>query len=394
MTTKVLSVSAIKYYYVVVGLVYFLAIYVPVIRTGLFMSLIMGFGIFALYKNKKYILRKGLDMLVLGYISYATLTGFFYLFSDIPISVFFREFSNSILPIILFYFFGRLNYGDKFYKITVGSLALCCLLGFYYQLTLPMIYMERMDVVDGSGRNPLGYTDFRSLFGLTVTGSLASISLFLSVNFLFKDNSHIAKFFMLIFGVALIASFRRSAMYSAVIALAVMNIIVLFKYKRRGVKLIVFEAIGLFMLTRWALNAYPDLLFELIDRFNGISSAIGERRDNWFNGLSNTNSVITGDGLGRYGHKVIEFSDLYIPDGAYFLMIAEIGIIGFILFLAIIVTALFKALVKIKTHYVPFIIVLMVCAQAIGSNMFSFQLVAPIFWYSIGACNKLDHVCG
>ena len=92
--------------------------------------------------------------------------------------------------------------------------------------------------------------------------------------------------------------------------------------------------------------------------------------------------------MGRYGHKAVEYSDIYIPDGNYFRMIAEIGIIGVLLFFIIILKALYNGFSNIKTHYIQLAIVIMVCMMSVGSDMFSFQLIAPIFWYSIGACNK------
>ena len=144
----------------------------------------------------------------------------------------------------------------------------------------------------------------------------------------------------------------------------------------------------------WTINTYPEFLSSLLERFNSLSSAIAERSDSWFEGLSNTTSIITGDGLGKYGHKVVEFSDLSIPDGNYFRMIAEIGILGFLIFVSIISTAIYKGFLKIRTHYVQLIVIFIICLQSVGSDLFSFQLVAPIFWYSIGACNKLHHPPG
>ena len=265
---RLFDISIIKYYYVLVVLFYFLAIYMPFIRVGLLMSFIMGYGIFILYKNKKVNLRKGLDVLVLIYLAYNLLTIFFYLFSGIPVSVFFREFSNSILPIIPFYFFGRLNYDNSFFKLTTAALAFCFLIGFYYQFTLPMSYMQRMHVIDNSGTNPLGYiSNYRSLFGLTTTASLASISMFISFSFIFKYNSNISKLFFIICALALILTFRRSALYSSVFALALFNVIVLLKFKSRVFKLLFFESLFIILVIIWIINVNPEFLSELIERY-------------------------------------------------------------------------------------------------------------------------------
>ena len=389
-----IKLTTINYYYSITVLIYFCAIYLPFIRVGLAMSLIMGYGIFILYKNKKLNLRKGLDVLVLIYLVYNLLTIFFYLFSEIPLSVFFREFSNSILPIIPFYFFGRLNYDNSFFKITSYSIAGCFAVGFYYQLSLPMNYMERLHVMEGSGKNPLGYLNYRTFLGVTATGSLGAISMFLLFNSSLKDNSKFAKIFFVICTLGVILSFRRAALYSSCFAIIFLNIFLLLKSKRRFFKLFIYEFLIMGLVIYWTINTYPEFLSSLLERFNSLSSAIAERSDSWFEGLSNTTSIITGDGLGKYGHKVVEFSDLSIPDGNYFRMIAEIGILGFLIFVSIISTAIYKGFLKIRTHYVQLIVIFIICLQSVGSDLFSFQLVAPIFWYSIGACNKLHHPPG
>jgi hypothetical protein len=385
---KLPKINTINYYYVLVVLIYFLAIYFPFIRVGLFMSLIMLFGVFILYK-KKIRLRKGLDMLVLAYISYNIVSVIFYYFSDIPVSVFFKEFSNSILPIILFYFFGRLDYDHSFYKITLYAFVVCFIVGFYFQLTLPLIYMQRMHVMEGAGTNPLGYvTMYRSFLGITATGALGAIGLLLSFNTLYKSNFKTGKFFFVICFIAVILSFRRAALYTGAFGIISINMLVLFKFKGKKTKLLFIQGLIGFLCFYWLVLKNPDILFDLGDRFMSLSGAIDERIDSWFDGLSKTQSLLTGDGLGRYGHKVVAFSDTYIPDGNYFRMIAELGIVGFLLFLSIIFTAIYNGLLKINTHYIQLLIVIMVCMQSVGSDMFSFQLVAPIFWYSIGACSK------
>ena len=382
--------SSIRYYYLIAVITYFSAIYLPFIRVGLFMSFIIGIGIFILYKNKKFELRKGLDMLVLAYIFYNILSFVFFSFSGLPISVFFKEFSNSILPIISFYFFGRLNYNTSFYKITLYSLVACFIVGYFFYLTLPMNYMEFMNNIDGSGTNPIGYIDYHSILGITATGSLGAIGFLLSFDILYNSNFKKGKIAFLICFIALVLSFRRAALYTAIFAVLWINYFVLFKFKGQKFKLLFFEFLVIFVFLYRLIDSNPEFLSDLLERFTSFSDAINSRSDSWFNGLSSTQNFIVGDGLGRYGHKAVEFSNIYIPDGNYFRMIAELGVIGFSLFLLIVLTALYRGFSKIRNHYVELCIIIMVCMQAVGSDMFSFQLVAPIFWFSIGACNKLD----
>lgn len=383
--------SAISYYYLIAVITYFSAIYLPFMRVGLFLSFIIGVSIFILYKNKNFMLRKGLDTLVLAYIIYNILSFVFFSFSDLPISVYFKEFSNSILPIIPFYFFGRLNYNNSFYNITLYSLVACFIVGFYFQLTLPLNYMVFMNNIDGTGTNPISYIDYHSILGITATGSLGAIGFLLSFNVLYKSNFKKGKIAFLICFIALVLSFRRAALYTAIFAFLWVNYFVLFKFKGQKLKLLFFEFLVIFAFLYRLIDSNPEFLSDLFERFTSFSDAIDSRSDSWFKGLSSTQNFIAGDGLGRYGHKAVEFSNTYIPDGNYFRMIAELGIIGFSIFSLIILSALYNGFSKIKNHYVELCIIIMICMQAVGSDMFSFQLVAPIFWYSIGACSKFNH---
>ena len=384
-----LKTSLISYYYSIVFFIYMGAIYQPFIRTGLSMAFIIGIGIFILYKNKDFKLRKGLDMFVLAYFMYNIFSFVFFQFSDLPFSVFFKEFSNSILPIIPFYFFGRLNVNNSFYKITLYALVACFFIGLYFYIKLPMNYMVFMDKSEGAGTNPLGYAvNFRSILGLSATGALGAIGVLLSFDVLYKNKFKKGKIAVLICLVALVLSYRRAALYTGLFAIGWMNYLILFKFKGAKLKLLLFELFVVFLLIYKLLDSNPDFLPELFERFSSLSEAIEERSDSWLGGLSNTQNFIVGDGLGRYGHKAVEYSDIYIPDGNYFRMIAEIGIIGVLLFFIIILKALYNGFSNIKTHYIQLAIVIMVCMMSVGSDMFSFQLIAPIFWYSIGACNK------
>lgn len=383
--------SLISYYYLIAIAVYFSGIYLPFVRVGLFMSLIIGLIIIILLKNKNFRLRKGLDMLILAYAGYNLLSFVSFIFSDLPLSVYFKEFSNSILPIIPFYFFGRLNYQNSFFKIALYSFVACFIIGFYFQLMLPMNYMIFMDNLDSSGTNPLGYTvNYRSIIGVTATGALGAIGLLLSFSLLYNSKFKKGKIAFLICFVTLILSFRRAALYTGLFAVLWMNVLLLLKFKGSKFKLLFFEFLVLFSFLYWLIDSNPDFLSDLFERFNSFSEAIDGRSNSWLSGLESTQNVLFGDGLGRYGHKAVEYSDMYIPDGNYFRMIAELGVFGFLLFLLIIFVALYKGFSKIKNHYIQLCIIIMVCMQAVGSDMFSYQLVAPIFWFSIGACNKLD----
>ncbi|WP_074613583.1 oligosaccharide repeat unit polymerase [Polaribacter dokdonensis] len=386
------KIDLLKNYYFISVLIYFSAIYLTFIRVGLFMSFILVLASTVLYYKKKFLIRKGLDVLVIFYIIYNIFSFVFFTFSGLPYSVFFKEFSNSILPIIPFYFFGRLNYQNSFYNTTLYALAGCFLVGFYFYFTLPYNYMFFMNKIDGTGTNPIGYTiNYHSILGITATGSLGAISLLLSLGKLYNSKFKKGKIIFLICLVALVLSFRRAALYTGLFAILWFNYLIIFKFKSQKFKILFFELFIVLISIYKLLEFNPEFLDDLYERFNSFSDAIDSRSGSWFAGLSHTKSFITGDGLGRYGHKAVEFSNLYIPDGNYFRMIAELGFVGFSIFLLIIFNAIKLGIYNLKDNYINICIIIMVCLQAVGSDMFSFQIVAPLFWFAIGSCNKITN---
>jgi len=380
------------FYYLIVILVYFSAIYIPQIRLGVFMSIVMLYLLYYLVKNNLFSIRTHLDIIVIFYIIYNTISILWFLWSGLPIDVFIMEYSNSILPIICFYFIGRIYRKDTdFFKITLYALVVCFIIGFYFQLTLPENYREFMAKMDDSGEtDPVSFfSGFRSLLGLTATGSLGSIGVLISLAIVSTSKVKKGKFVLLICFFALVLTFRRSALYVAVFAFLWINYLFLFKFKIARWKLFIFEILAIFLFVLLINSLYPDFLKSVSTRFGALSSAVDERKSNWFEGLTKASNLIIGDGLGKFGHKAAQYTDNILPDGNYFRIIAELGIFGLLIFIAIIFVALKKGLTQLADNYIEIGIVIMLCLQAIGSDIFSFQLIAPIFWYSIGRCGRI-----
>lgn len=388
---KILKVNIINYYYLAVMTLYFSAIYLPFFRrVGLFMSLIMLIGVFILFKKKLFSIKNNLDLLVSGYIVYNIFSFFWFItISDLPLSVFYKELSNTVLPIILFYFFGRLKETISFYDITLYSLVTCFAVGFYYQFTLPQNYVEFMTNLDGSRSDPVNtILNYRSFLGLTATGSLSAISILLSFNILYKSNFKSGKIIFLICFLALIFTFRRAALYTGFFAMVWMNLLIIIKFNGPKFKFLFIEFFFIILFIYFFISFEPDFIESVLERFYSFFSAIDERSYTWFSGVSKAKNIVFGDGLGVYGHKAVEFSDTYIPDGNYFRIIAELGVFGFLIFISVILTSFYHGFSNFKNNYIELGLIMIICLQAIGSNIFSFQLVAPIFWYSIGRCNR------
>lgn len=354
----------------------------------------MLLGIYYLNKNKFLRLNHPIDFIVVSYLSYNLFSIVPFLLSGLPIGVFIKEFSNSILPLIFFYFFGKSPVSDLFYNRTLKALIAIFLVGFLLQYTVPLSYAIHMNKIDAVGGTSQIYflSNYRSYLGLTATGSLSAVSVLLALDKIFESNFKNGKFAFLVSAIALLLTFRRAALFTGLFAFLWLN--AAYFFLRIRTKWQMLFLVGIFVVSgACTFKLFNKELFEnVILRFMSFSEAINERSGDWWAGLNNTTNILTGDGLGRYSHKAVEYSDVFISDGNYFRILAEVGIIGFALFILIIISALIKSIINFKKYYLEMGLIIMICLQAIGSNVFAFQLIAPIFWFTLGRLNRIKRV--
>ncbi|QSB27959.1 O-antigen ligase [Flavobacterium sp. CLA17] len=375
------------YYYIIIGILS-LGMFIPGVRIGVIASVIILFLMYK-YLRTASLLKNYVDVLVMIYILYNTISFLWFIFSGLPISVFIKEYSNSILP-MFFYYLGKIEDKDNknFYNITLNAIVLCFVLGFILFIQQPYYYREYLSVLDGiGGTDPiLTSSAFRSLVGLTMTGSLGVVGVLISFTKILDTKGRNGKAALIICMIAVALTFRRSALFVALAAFFVLHYYGYFKFGMLKKKYLLIEIAIIFFIVGYLNNNFGDLITMLNERLMMITDSIDERSDTWIEGLMYGNLVI-GSGLGVFGHKAVEFSDKYIPDGNYVRMLAELGVIGTFIFFSIIITTLFKGLKKLKENILEVGIILGLCIQAVGSDIFSFQLIVPILWFSVGRVN-------
>ncbi len=385
-------------YYWYILLFYCISTYSFSVRIGVLASIVMLITyLSSLLKSFKLNI---FDYLVNFYFCWNFLSIFFFLFNDLPLSVYVREFSNSVLP-IGFYYLGKVFIHERlnfYYNSSLSFLAIL-ILGLLFFIYQPDFYRVYLDNLEGIGMNIISSSsEFRSLVGLTMTGSLSFVLVAYSASRIIESQNIIWKLVLLFAVVCGFITFRRSAM---VLILFELGFFMLFMLKISRVFFFNFITATGFLLFLFFVYFISYLDFNLLgslffDRLNMLSEGIDERKDSWYSSFKVANWIL-GDGLGVYGHKAVEFSDIYIPDGYYFRLIAELGIPGFLAFLAIIICSLIKSFSKLRVYFYEFSIIFGLSIQAIGSDIFSFQLVAPLFWYCTGVilgasyCNVNSH---
>lgn len=375
------------YYYYIIGIMS-LGMFIPDIRIGVIASIII---LFLMIKHLRAVLlfKNYIDILVLVYIVYNTISFLWFIFSGLPISVFTREYSNSILPMV-FYYFAKID--DKknknFYTVTLKAILLCFVIGIILFFQQPYYYRAYLDSLDGVGTNIVSTTDsFRSLVGLTMTGSLGVVGVVISFSEIIESNGRKGKLALTICMIAVALTFRRSALFVALVTFFVFHYFGYIKYNLLQKRYLVAEVLILFFIILYLSENFGDLLLMLNERMKMLSEAVDERSGSWMDGLMYGNLII-GSGLGVFGHKAVEFSDKYIPDGNYVRMLAELGVIGTSVFMCIMIGTFVKGLKNLRVHILELGIIFGLSLQAIGSDIFSFQLIVPVLWYSIGRVNS------
>ena len=371
-----------EYYYLIILFVILAQLFfIPSIRLGVVTSVIILLVLYNTINRHDLLRNSDINKLVLAYLFYNTFSVLLYVFSGIPLSVFFAEWSNSILPIFFFYLSSKEKTESfKFYNITLLVLIISFITGFYLWMNDSEKYKIFMDTTEGPGT---GLDFFQSLYGLTATGTFGVIGFLISSNLVLRSNGKKGKIVMIICFLATILTFRRGSMFSLFIAIFILHYIAFLKFNFIKKRYFIIEILFIYIIYKYFLSDYTVLLENLVERSSEISQAVGERSFTWTYAFQDL-TFIFGKGLGSVGHKSIGFSKILIADGNYFKMIGEIGIFGTFIFFAILISTFWNGFKDLKNKYLDLGIIFCICLIAIGSNIFTFQSIAPIFWFAIG----------
>lgn len=375
-----------EYFYVLfLGIILVQLFFIPSIRLGVITSILMLF-LFVISITKKELLHNSIiNKIVLLYIVYNTVSVFWFSLSGYPLSAFAAEWSNTILPVFFFYFSYSENENRfQFYSVTLYALIFSFILGFYLLITDAPLYDAFMRTTEGVGTDIF---NFQSLFGLTATGVFGVVGFLISTSIVFTSNGKRGKTASIICALAAIMTFRRAALVALAISIVASHFLGYFKFGFLKKRYLVLEALLLCVTISFVNQKYGYFLEGLITRDLTISDAFDSRSMTW-NSAFETENILIGKGLGAFGHKISEFSSVLITDGNYFKILAESGFFGFFLFISIIIISLIKGAKNLKENYLDLGIVFSFCLIAIGSNIFTFPSVAPIFWYSIGRISR------
>lgn len=362
-------------YYLMVMFLYLIVLKQPSFRVGVYSAIIMAvITIFYVLKYGVSLRVSNVEAWIIIYLCIVIFSGVNYIMGEGNVTAFFQTAANSVLP-ITFFWCGK--NGIRFSRKTfLFSFNICCLIGIYLLIKKPTWYY--LFCIEKG----YSYTRLSSCFGSTAVGTLSCIAMLYTIEMI-KDNTSIVwKIQYLLSCSFVLLSMQRSAWIAAFLTLIILHYWLL-KWKtikpyHVGIE-IISSIVGCFVFWQYIMNIFNRWILE--HKVSGEKSfEIFGRTSQWIQSIGQSN-WLTGSGLGMRGHRATVVG---VADGDWIRLLCEIGIVGVISLLIIIVISLKNAFWDTKRGIVPAMIIVIFFLQAIGSNVFEFQILAPVFWMSVG----------
>ena len=397
-------------YYPVIIFCYILTVFTDLIHPGVIASILLVLvGIAALLKSALLRIAAGIDIcdaFMAAFIIYNLLSVIWLTASKMPLYVYTGEAATFILPAVM-YLAARRGRACGFYKGYFTALIMLCGAGLIFYIAAPQFYLDYL--YDWSYISladvPTMRVRMHSVCGSTILGSFSAVAI-LTSSYLFikgcgknssdlptdasekssqKSEGIIGIIGMLTGFAFAIFSNQRSAMVVAIAAIIYLNILAFFTFGlfRRRYFYIELGAIALIFIL--ALILTPDLVLKVYYRLVSLPSAIGERSEQWVAAVNMMFSSWIGNGLGANGHRALGIEGVkVIADGGLVKLFCEDGVIGFSIFVYLLILTVKRGIKHFSDCYAELGIIGMLLLQSIGSNVLSFQLIAPVFWYAVG----------
>ena len=341
------------------------------------------------------------SIVVRVYFFYTLVTIISYSFNGRPIMLYFQEMAY-VSPTMLIAFVAAdksIDNKGKFYKILFVSWLICFTIGFYLYFFRPDWYTTAITLKHAatSWKNQMLSDDqileqFRFGSFLLDSYAVSFLSMFLfpmSVCYFSRANRDKKR--LLFLTIIIIAISALLSMQRIAIVCLIVDVILLYilgeKEIKKSMSYILILIIGLFLVFGGYLIATEEIWEKVLNAFSSdnLDDAINGSRlyqiKTVFNQLDNP---ITGQGIGSLGGRARELGLAGISDCCWVKIFCEQGIIGFVMFCALMIKTLKRAF-KNKTFYYVEIcaIINIMIAMMVSDPLFYQKYVLP-FWFMIG----------
>ena len=399
-----------NWYYPVVLLSYVLALFFSVVRPGvvsaILVSLVVIESLIGLHKSKVRIL-DGLhkaeqdtdgglhnvnteDIILFLWLIYNILSGIWCIGYGMPASVYLQELFTTALP-MGFYFCGRTDHNSRsfsFYYLL--SVAVIGILGIILFITGPSFYLDYLYDLQliSKADIPTMRVRMHSVIGSTLMGYLPAVGMMVSVRtFINADIKREKVISVISFVFMMFLAFmsnQRAAMAAAIFTLIYLNYLIFFTFKILSKKYFMAECGAILAVIAGVFFVFNGAFMKVYYRLVSLPGSIAQRSDQWVGAANNMKSIWLGNGLGANGHRAIGITEHLIADGGVAKLYVESGIIGTSLFLFLLILVLKKGFKELKDTAPEMGIIIITLLMSIGSNMMSFALSVPVFYYYMG----------
>ena len=381
--------------YVIAALVTLTGQFVPVLQ--LFMIICFLYGVFQLMKTKKH---NFLDGIVLIYLAYALVNS---IIIDYPhhLHYLIHAFIFQVCPLMC-YFIARNNELDieTIFKKMLVPMAIVMVLGLYFYYAEPQWYtaIKWAIIYDRYGTTNINdYSIIEQMRLTSIFGSsyyIAFSTFFFSTYLLYALNFRTLKtsrkllyvVLLVICVLVIILANHRTTILGFMIAYAYCFFKGTNKKERKymilggGVIAIIFIAI---------IFSSEEYLNYITARFQGVTTEEGyQERLEHTGGQQNLLSLF-GDGYGRHSLRAREYGGWALIDSQYQKELGELGIVGFAMFMIILLITGIKAINKKHNAGSELCIFLFFIEAFIGASCLAIDSeYSFVFWYVLGKINQ------
>ncbi|MCR4892665.1 MAG: hypothetical protein K5989_10860 [Lachnospiraceae bacterium] len=327
------------------------------------------------------------DAIMTLWLFFNIISGIWTVAFGMPASVYLGELITTALPMIFYYAGRRTGDRNAFYRNFIAAVVFVGILGVVLYITAPDFYLDYLFRLEYISKADAATMRVRmlSVIGSTLMGYLAAAAMLASFHFIIRSGGKKGKLLFLVNCFLAFMSNQRSAMTVAILIVIYVNILVFFTFHMLPKRIFKVECIAVAIGFVAFVTAFHGAFMKIYYRLVSLPGAVGQRSDQWVGAANNMADKWLGNGLGANGHRAAEYTKHMIADGGLAKLYCEMGIVGTALFAFLMILVVRKGLGHLKACAPELGIVVMTLLVSIGSNVMSFALSVPIFYYAVGA---------
>ena len=386
---NILNKLFVDYYFYLFNLVALISAVVLKMRSGAICAIIILISFYLFSRSKKI---KDIDFLFVLYIFFNAVSIFWYPFNGENISLYFSGVSYNLIPSLLFFigFWMNKNSLDNILDTIFYSnfvIALIGLLLFMYDKTLYFSYMDTEFAHSYTYAHKFG-----SYLTCLVFGSMCVSQVGLIIYRFFANKKGLMTIVAIpVLLYTLLLNMERGAWFASLILISIVLFFLLIdanNYRRaiKAMAIVFVLAVGFYSFLFNYVN--DDTFAYFNNRVNASSDFFSSRSDQMDKAMEVFSSYPLGYGLGAAGNKAAFEGSRIVPDGNYFRILVETGVLGFSVFMLIVIRGTWRGFHGDLSKKILTSIVVAYLAHATGSNVFDFFYSSYIFWLLLGAISR------